>query len=354
MPRKKIAGPWFRKSRGRFYATFNGKQYDLETDDEKKAWDKYHILAATALQPVDERGLPVDGIAIGDLIVRFLDWAQKNRAKLTYDEYNRYQGDFVKHVGAARLASSLIPYDVTTWLDTRPELKDGGRRSAIAAVKRCLNWAAEERLIPFNPIASIKKPSAGTRTTVFRDDEQKAILAAASDSLRLILTVMLETGIRPDEARRAEKRHCELDAKRIVFPMHEHKTGRKTKAPRVVYLTAAAVEILKALCERHSDGPLFRDEQGRPWTRHTIKDQFEDMEETLGWRPFAYGIRHTYITQAIENGVDLESLRNQVGHADLSMIARHYSHIAQNQEHMRKTAEKARTKTKTEELPAKS
>lgn len=38
-------------------------------------------------------------------------------------------------------------------------------------------------------------------------------------------------------------------------------------------------------------------------------------------------MRHTFITRAIRNGVNMELLRRLVGHRDLQMISTVYSHV---------------------------
>ncbi|MCA9196654.1 MAG: tyrosine-type recombinase/integrase, partial [Planctomycetales bacterium] len=54
-----------------------------------------------------------------------------------------------------------------------------------------------------------------------------------------------------------------------------------------------------------------------------------------------YAIRHSWATQALERGVDSITVAVLMGHADPSMLARVYQHLAQNPQFMLEQAKKA-------------
>ena len=56
----------------------------------------------------------------------------------------------------------------------------------------------------------------------------------------------------------------------------------------------------------------------------------------------AYGIRHSFATEGLMNGVDSVSLSMLMGHSDVSMIARTYQHLSRNPEFLRTQALKAK------------
>ena len=65
------------------------------------------------------------------------------------------------------------------------------------------------------------------------------------------------------------------------------------------------------------------------------------LAKRAGVRFFAYACRHQWITTALENEVDAVSVALLAGHRDPSMVAKVYSHLAGNTEHMRKSLRKA-------------
>ncbi len=159
------------------------------------------------------------------------------------------------------------------------------------------------------------------------------------------LTLLLETGVRPQEIRAVEARHVSLEHGLWIFPASEHKTGKKTDKPRVVYLNAKALEITKRLVEQHPTGPLLRNSLGKPWTTNAVRCRFRRLRRRLvGKLPpdlCAYLYRHSFATRALERGLDSVTVAELMGHADATMVSKVYQHVDQRLDHMRAAAERA-------------
>jgi integrase len=69
--------------------------------------------------------------------------------------------------------------------------------------------------------------------------------------------------------------------------------------------------------------------------RRRLKDQFPGGL-------CAYLFRHTYATDALENGVDPITVAELLGHKDTTMVSRVYQHLSQRVEHMRQAAQRVR------------
>jgi len=123
-----------------------------------------------------------------------------------------------------------------------------------------------------------------------------------------------------------------------VFPADESKGQRE---PRVVQLTDRAFEICQRLALKHPEGPLFRNSEGRPWTRYSLHCRFSRLSKKLGFPVCAYAIRHTFATDAITRGVDLVTISLLMGHADLKMLSRVYQHVQKRSGHMRAALKRA-------------
>ncbi|MBI3464897.1 MAG: tyrosine-type recombinase/integrase [Planctomycetes bacterium] len=222
---------------------------------------------------------------------------------------------------------------------------------AITAVKRAFNWAADEGYIDHSPIARIKKPprtGRGEEAYLMPDQWQK-LVATVKDGQKPYevepfldyITVMKETGCRPQEIRKVEARHLDHAAKRWVFPVEESKDGKKTKQKRIVELGDVAYGICQKLALKHPEGPLFRNSDGKPWTNYALSCRCQRLEEKLGFEVFPYAIRHTFATEAILNGVDVITIARLMGHSDLAMLNRIYQHVMRDKEYMQKARAKA-------------
>ena len=151
---------------------------------------------------------------------------------------------------------------------------------------------------------------------------------------------MWETGCRPIEARKAEGRFIDLQHNMLIYPESMNKTR---KGERVIFLTEKACAICRRLILKHPDGPIFRNQRGKPWNKNSIKCRFTRIGKKLGMPGLcAYGIRHSFATEGLKNGVDSVSLSMLMGHSDVSMIARTYQHLARNPEFLREQARKAK------------
>lgn len=77
------------------------------------------------------------------------------------------------------------------------------------------------------------------------------------------------------------------------------------------------------------------------------------MSDKLGFRVIAYGARHSYATNALTSGgVDPISLSHLMGHKDVAMVSRVYSHVAKNMDFLREQARKANGHSQKQEEAA--
>lgn len=295
--------PWYRTSHDAWYVEIDGRQVKLAKGKASKpeAMQAFHRLMAEHTRP--DRGktdLPV--AVVCDL---FLSWSKSNHKTDTYVWYKNYLQAFVSFRGTGELLSSqLTPSHVTAWLASEPEWSVNSRAAAIASVKRAFAWAETEGHLPSNPVRLLKKPSTTARSRVLTHDERAKVRAAIRDeAFRTFVFALQETGCRPSEV--ATVTAAQVNLTLGVWTFEDHKTAKRTGKPRVVYLTPPMVELSKKLMALYPEGPLFRSRGGRPFSRNAIRIRFmrlrKKLPELKGVTAYAY--RHTYATDALENGV---------------------------------------------------
>lgn len=236
----------------------------------------------------------------------------------------------------------LRPLHITKWMDQHPDWTDTTRNDAISIVQRPFNWAVRQGQVDRNPIAQLEdKPSRQRRDVVYSPEDWQIVMKHVRPGpFHDLLTFLWETGCRPLEARRLETRHVDLNNGVVVFPVSESK-GKKQQ--RVIFLNDAARSILERLCSENPTGPVFLNSRGNPWTKDSIKCRLDRLRKRTELPVLcAYGIRHSYATEGLKNGVDPISLAALMGHSDVSMIAKTYQHLSKNPEFLRKQARKAR------------
>jgi integrase len=290
----------------------------------------------------------------------------------------------------------LRPYHVQEWIDSFAHLSSGSKRNHCRAIQRALHWAEEQGIIDRSPLAHFKKPRAGRRDVVITPDEYANILRLVpNEEFRDLIAFAWETGARAAECVAIERRHVDLERGRIVFPRDEEKMRR---APRVIYLSAAALAIVRRRMLRRFNR-VFVNRNGRPWTNEAVNCAFCAVQRRMGKeimlergievtdreiaglipklrsdhvvdgqrvakspamlreeakRKLTFhkatalaskycltAFRHSWCHHALCRGLDALTVSVLMGHADPSMVARVYSHLSHATDYLQEAANRA-------------
>jgi integrase len=396
---------WFVEIDGRQFNLGHHPKHLRQPSKRDDGWDPPREILEAYHREVARRGQPHtlsinlgQGPAVVEVLDTFLDWLQKRvqegrKEPRTYDWYRGYLQSFTDSISDELTCAQLAPIHVYQWVDAHPGWKTG-KRGAMVAVQRAFTWAAKAGLMKalggVSPLASLEKPPQGKRGTIIPPAEFEAILSQVrNQAFKNLCIVAYETGCRPHEILTVEAHHVDLQNSSWVFPPDEAK-GKKFF--RVVYLSERALEITKRLLAEHPEGKLFRNSDGRPWhpydvncafgrvqvalgkvrlkklgfleaklerltadqRRHQVLRQeherdvkarrvrIEKLARKYGRRFCLYNLRHSWATRALQNGVDPVTVSVLMGHADASMLARVYQHLAHDPEYLRGAARKAR------------
>ena len=112
----------------------------------------------------------------------------------------------------------------------------------------------------------------------------------------------------------------QLEDGRTLALVRTSKDGR----PRIVPCTRTMVEVLARQRERQikSDDRVF------PVTPMTLRRRWEEARTAAGLEDVTlHDLRRTHGTHAAAAGVDLRTLADRIGHADLTMLQRHYTAV---------------------------
>ena len=157
-----------------------------------------------------------------------------------------------------------------------------------------------------------------------------------------VATLMLETGMRPEEVYRIQPANVYLTENFLFNPY-----GKMKAAKRRIKLTETAKSILtlrmKAAAERaardkDSGAFLFPCETNATRPLPGIQSAHARAlreSKVAQFRP--YDCRHTWATRAVEAGIDLVTLAAMLGHSKINMVLR-YAHPTQ--EHQTKAMDK--------------
>lgn len=342
--------PWFRTSKNAWYVQYHGKKILIgehpngapPPKQTKGTWNAPQAIldAFYKLMASDPANLPKsDEIPTAQVCDLFLSHSERHNERATYLWYKHFLQSFSTLYGRTA-AHELKPIHVSKWLDANTW--KGGRRNAVIAVKRAFNWADKQGVLSPNPLRNVEKPPAGRRTRLVTPAERDEILAAVKDrNFREFLTALYLTGCRPSEVSRVTAANVNLDLGVWIFD--QHKTGKKTGKPRIIYLSPEMLEMSRRLIAEHPEGPLFPSRKLGPFSKNAIRIRFRRLREKLPHLKgvVAYAYRHSYASDALVNGVGIAEVAELLGHTDTRMVSKHYGHLNQKVAHMRDAAKRA-------------
>ena len=224
---------YWKKSHRCFYVNLNGKATRLDPD-ETKAYNQYHQL-------MSGKRLVKSTCRVVELLDAFLEHVQVSNAPGTYEFYRAAVKSFADFIGNRRV-SDLKAHDVTTWITRRHRVTHGKynegnptsdtyRHNLMRTVKRAFKWAEDEEYIDVSPVRKVKLPPLRSRDVYLMPDQWDKLAAQVTKAhdkgcLLDIITVLKETGCRPQRRGAVESRHFVKADRCWAFSADESK-GKK-------------------------------------------------------------------------------------------------------------------------------
>lgn len=207
----------------------------------------------------------------------------------------------------------------------------------IRVLRTFFNVLHAEEVIDRNPAANLSLMRQDVDTVTPLTEEELRRFLKAPDRQQwaqwrdaIIMTLILDTGLRLNEICALEKSEIDFARKLIVLPAAKNK-NRKS---RVLPLSTETVRLLKQLIaesERHFNTThVFTTNYGDPLNEKTIQKAFDKyaVKAKLGRSVSPHVLRHNFATMAAEDGMSIFHLQKIMGHADIS-TTRKYVQISE-------------------------
>jgi integrase len=199
------------------------------------------------------------------------------------------------------------------------------RNSALIALKAMLNFAKKDGVIKQLPPFPALEQSQQKNVEYLTFDEQQKVIAGMPEEHRAVFLFGMEYGLRIGEVR-ALKKDC-LEENHVIiqrsFSQWELRETTKTYRIRRLPLTARANEILKSARPSFSEY-LFTFDGKRPYYERKMREIWKSACEVAGIKiTQKNAIRHSLGCQLLDNGVDLEMVRDIYGHTSTDMTRKY-------------------------------
>jgi len=147
------------------------------------------------------------------------------------------------------------------------------------------------------------------------------------DHLKPMVLLALHTGLRRGELFHLEWSKVNLSTKTLTVVGDKAKSGKTRYLP----LNSTAMSVLKTWREQTTGNSLVFpgcDKKGNEQPLSNIQTSWENILEAAKLEDFHFhDLRHTFASRLVMAGVDLNTVRELLGHGDLKMTLR-YSHLA--------------------------
>ncbi|HEY2474846.1 MAG TPA: tyrosine-type recombinase/integrase [Candidatus Cybelea sp.] len=279
--------------------------------------------------------VPVEG-CVKDLAAYLL--TERKRSPLTVAAYEQDLKEFAEFLRQSH-EKQPVEFPQTSLLGVRPTeirryivyLFDSRKHDSRTVCRKLSSIRALYRFLKItgaladDPAFAIPGPSIAKRKPApLKVDEVmrllRTTLAGRTDTARLRDTAILEllyaSGIRRAEVASVRLANVDLAERTIRV------TGKGNKERTVVinHAAAQAIEAYLQVRPRSSDPALFLGRSGKELTPKHVWRIFRDVYRVSGItkRATPHTLRHSFATHLVENGVDLETVRELLGHESLA------------------------------------
>jgi integrase len=175
-----------------------------------------------------------------------------------------------------------------------------------------------------NPVKKVRLyREDNARTWFLTDEEEVSLLACCGPQLKPLVVTALHTGFRTSELRSLTWQDVDFRRGVVTVQAGYAKNGEARSVPMNQVLTTT----LKAVKLQGAEGEgVFCNRQGTAY--RSFRTAFERAVRKAGITDFTFhDLRHTFASRLVMVGVDLPTVKELLGHKDITMTWR-YAHLS--------------------------
>jgi integrase/recombinase XerD len=291
----------------------------------------------------------------------YIDFVRSEKS-LSVNTQMAYQRDLLSFINwqRGRQKQSTTRQDLQQYIGF---LRQKGQKTssiirAIASLRGWFAWQKTTGKVADDPLEAMHNPVRSKKlpAVLSKDEVEKMIAAAQSNRDRLIVELLYGAGLRVSEL-------VGLDVKDINLSQSYVRCLGKGSKERIVPIGRQALQCLQEYMKELKDAapaadsstrarsltqvkhvvrPLFRDRAGNRLSRLVVWQVVKRLAKNAGVEKTLspHTLRHSFATHLIENGADLRSVQELLGHANI-VTTQLYTHVSRG--HLRKAYDQAQT-----------
>lgn len=276
------------------------------------------------------RDTTTSGVHIKAFIIPY--WGEREVATLTRDEFRKWRNYLASQPPRKRTATfaEIIEHrDVNMDDDETQRKRRSSANRVLTTFKAALNLALEnhprelttsdEWRLGLKPFRKVDSP----RQQWLKAHEISRFLKACAPDFRELAAAGLYTGARYSELARAQVAHLDIQQGSLYVPQS------KSGGSRTIHLNKEAVGFfVRITTGKHNSDLLLTKADGSEWGKAHQSRRMQLACESAGVQVMGFHqLRHSYSSIAVQNGLPLQILALNLGHADTRMVERHYAHL---------------------------
>ena len=208
----------------------------------------------------------------------------------------------------------------------------------LAALKSFGKYLVKSKIIDKNPAENVpmpKRPKRLVNVLSQKDLAEERFPELPPDAklpqvrARILLELIYGSGLRISECQNLTWDRIDLNAKLVRV------LGKGSKE-RIVPITESFIELVNLFKTRlieaghlvTATGFVFLSENGKPFGLRTLRNDIHDLLREIGWEGKAspHVLRHSFATHLLENGAEIMSVKEMLGHSSIS-TTQVYTHV---------------------------
>ena len=199
----------------------------------------------------------------------------------------------------------------------------------ISTLKSFYNYLESEDIIKNNPMVLISNPKKEKKLPNYLNYEDTEKILKTPDintkeglMAALILEMLYSTGVRVGELVNIKVSDINRKERSILV----FGKGRKE---RIVFYGSNCEKLLNKYLEKHQELYLFTNKHGEKINERTVRQIVSDTAQKahINVKVTPHTLRHTYATHLLNDGADLKSVGDLLGHENLSTTGI-YTHVS--------------------------
>ncbi|WP_407456099.1 tyrosine-type recombinase/integrase [Fibrobacter sp.] len=288
---------------------------------------------------------------LSEHIEQFLQYLAERRrfSPRTVDTYKKSLAKFMEHLRASNSSndnaanlelSAFAEMNVKSFvwdMKMKQKLAPTSICEHLAALKSFGKYLVKSKIIEKNPSENVPMPKRPKRLVNIlgqKDLAEEKFPEIENPTLqqvraRILLELIYGSGLRISECQMLTWDRIDANAKLVRV------LGKGNKE-RIVPLTESFIDRISNFKQMEVEaghlptatGYVFLSEDGKPFGLRTLRDDIKKLLREIGWEGKAspHVLRHSFATHLLENGAEIMSVKEMLGHSSIS-TTQVYTHV---------------------------